>query len=166
MATTFKGSVRLTVAGTLSSGIDIGSITHNINLAQTHRYTNGDAAGKANMMYIDHKIIPADDDVVLDLSGGLDDAFGDSILFTKIKGIIVHAADTNVSPIGIGGNNFANWVNDTSDIINVRPGGTFMLMCNDADAYQVVADSGDMLEMINFDGDNQAEYDIVLIGVV
>lgn len=169
MATTFNGSVKLSVSGILAGDIDIGSLNQNIAYAKTHTITNGTSTDNANMIWLDTRTITASGTDDLDLAGVLTNAFGATITFTRIKGIIISAASGNTNNVVVGGDATAaliNWVGAANDVINVRPGGTFMLMAPDATSYAVTATTGDILQIANSSSGTSVTYDIILIGTV
>lgn len=169
MATTFTGSVKLSVAGLLSKDIDIGTLSHNANYSQTFTIANGTSANQANMLFVDTRTISASSSENLDLAGSLTNAFGDTITFTRIKGMIIYANSANTNNVVVGGagsNTFINWVADATDEIVVRPGGMVALMAPDATSYAVTASTGDILKVANSSSGSSVTYDIILIGTV
>lgn len=79
------------------------------------------------------------------------------------------AAAANTNNVVVGGaasNGFINWVGDATDVINVRPGGVFMLVAPDSTAYAVTASTGDILKVANSSSGTSVTYTIVIIGVV
>lgn len=169
MATTFSGAVKMSVSGTLSKDMDIGNLSHNINYAQSYQFTNGTSANQANMMFTDTRTITASSTENLDLAGGLTDPFGTSIVFTRVKGIIICAASGNTNNVIVGGDatsTFLTWVGAESDSVIVRPGGMICLVAPDATSYAVTATTGDLLMISNSGGSTGVTYDIVLFGAV
>lgn len=53
---------------------------------------------------------------------------------------------------------------NSSDIINIRPGGALILLAPDATGYAVTAGTGDLLRIANSAGSTSVTYDIILIG--
>ncbi len=169
MATTFSGALKLSVAGTLNKDIDIGSLTHNINYAESYIFTNGTSANQANMMFVDTRTVALSSSESLDLAGGLTDAFGATITFTRIKGILIKASSSNTNNVVLGGdvtNTFLTWVGAETDSVVIRPGGMFCLMAPDATAYAVTASTGDLLQVTNSSSGTGVTYDIIIFGTV
>lgn len=107
-----------------------------------------------------------------DLSGALEDAFGDTAIFSKIKAIfLINQSDDLSTPtdavLALGGNAAAlvDWVADKTDKVQVRAGGFFAIGCTDATAYAVTADTADILTVTNNDGVDAAQYTLVIVGV-
>lgn len=170
MAETLNNSaVKITVSTGLSSDIDLGSRGYSLNYNGSHTYSNGTGANQANMVWSDTRTLAASGTENLDLAGGLTNAFGTTITFTKIKEIIIVAASGNTNNVLVGGHAtlaFATWVSSPTDIIVIRPGGYFALGATDATAYAVTAATGDLLTIANSGGTTGVTYDIILVGVV
>jgi len=101
----------------------------------------------------------------LDLAGVLVNGLGQTATFARIKLICVFAALANSGNVQVGGHAtlaFINWVASATDIINVRPGGLFLLAAPDATGYAVTAGTGDLLTVKASSG--TVSYDIVLVG--
>lgn len=168
MAVTFTGAFKVAVIGTLTNSVDIGATNYNLNYNKSYSIANGTVADSANMIWTDTRTISASGTDDIDLAGSLLDQFGNTITFTKIKGILISAASTNTNLILVGGgsNPFLTWVGASGDLIKVRPGGTFALYSNDATGYAVTASTGDILEIANSSSGTSVTYDIALIGCV
>ena len=166
---TFSGGIKLSVVGTYTGSVDIGSVTQNLGYDATYTLTNGTGADQANMVFSDTRTLTASSSENLDLAGGLTDVFGTTITFTKIKGIIVKAAAANTNNVLVGGAasaQFVNWVSDATDVLVIRPGGMVALVAPDATAYAVTATTADLLKIANSAGSTSVSYDIILIGTV
>lgn len=133
---------------------------------------NGTAAGQADLLYADERTITtgANDDI--DLTGGLSDAFGNSLTFVELVAILVinapitGSANTTDLSIGAGGaSSFVGFFGAVADVIGpLKPGGVFMLAATDAAGIGTVVDStGDVLRIANSSGAS-ATYQIVLLG--
>lgn len=169
MAETFSGSIKLSVTGTFSSDNDLSTVTQAINYSKSSVFTNGVGASQANMYWSDQRTIAASGTDDLDLYGGLTNAFGTTMNFTSIKGIIVYASSDNTNDVLIGGDSgapFAEWVSNTSDIIVVKPGGMFALVNPAANGYAVTNTTADVLQIANSSSGTSVTYDIIIIGEV
>ena len=166
---TFEGKLKLNLDAVFGSSIDIGNLKHNIDYEKSFTINSGTGAAQANQVFVDQRTLSASANEELDLAGGLTDAFGTSITFTSIKGIIVYAASGNTNDVLVGGaaaNGFIEWVSDTSDEIVVKPGGMFMLYNPAADGYTVTASTGDLLRFENSSSGSSVTYDLILIGEI
>ena len=168
MAETFNGSVTVAVNATLTGDLDIGTGTHTVNSNYKTIFTNGTAADQANMMWTDTRTISGSSSDDLDLAASLTSAFGTTITFTSIKGIIISAAAANGGSISVGGDGAAalDTLFDAIDNeILIAPGGTFAIVNPNANGYVVTATTADILEITNLDG-SSVTYDIIIIGEV
>lgn len=164
---TFTGTLKLTLDAVFGESIDVGTLKHNIEYSKQYSIGSGTGANQANQVFVDNRTISGSSTDSLDLAGSLSDAFGNTITFTAIKGIII-AAGANGDNLIVGGastNAFVNWVSNSSDEIVIKPSGLFVHYDPSAAGYAVTASTGDILEIENADA-SSATYDIVLIGEV
>jgi hypothetical protein len=130
----------------------------------TQLLANGTGANQASQHWHDQRTTAGNDD--LDISGSLTNVFGTSIVFTKIKAIIIKAASANVGDVLVGAaasNQFLTFLGSATDKIKVKPGGLLILVAPDANGYAVTAATGDILRVASSSG--SVTYDIILIGV-
>lgn len=163
-----SASVKLIVAGTLSNTIDIGSAGYSFNKTFSQTFANGTGASQANQIWTDSREISGSGNDDLDMATSLTNAFGTTLTFTSIKGIIISAASANGGNIEVGAegtNPFASFFGDATDQLVIAPGGFFGLVNPAADGYAVTAGTGDILRIANTDG-SAVNYDIMIIGEV
>ncbi len=154
------------VAG-LTNPLDLATGVAELNYPKLFQWATGTGANQADRLFHDQRTLGASATESLDLAGGLTDPFGATITFARIKLLAVYAASGNTNLVQVGGaaaNAFVNWVANSSDILNVRPGGLLLLAAPDSTAYAVTAGTGDLLKMTNSAGSTSVTYDIVLIG--
>lgn len=166
---TFTGTIKLVADCLLNSGLDIGTGKHQVNSTYSNVFTNGTGANQANEMFTDQRTIAASGSEDLDLAGSLTDAFGTSIVFTSIKAVIISAASANTNDVVVGGaasNTFDGWFNDSSDKLNIKPGGMFCITNPEANGYAVTAGTGDLLTIANSSSGTSVTYDIIIIGEI
>lgn len=169
MAQTFSGNLKLALTGSFNGDNDLSTVSQAINYSKSYSITNGTSADQANMIFMDQRTLASSTAEDLDLAGGLTNAFGTTITFTAIKGIIVSAAAENTNNVLIGGDlsaAFINWVGNSSDVIVVKPGGMFALVDPGAGGYAVTATTGDLLQVANSSSGSSVTYDIIIIGEV
>lgn len=150
------------LTATLSAQFNVSAYTKVINALQTGAaafkinpsisFTNGEAVNQAEVGIALVESITAAGNNDIDLAGVEADAFGDTITFTTIKGLIFEAPSANDSFINVGGeptNPFLGPFANGSDIIKVEPGG-FIVLCNPTAAgWAVTAGTGDILRLNN-----------------
>ncbi len=165
---TLSSGLTLKVAATGTQVAGLGTSDDPIALDYSQLLASGTGANQASNIFHDRRTLTASSTENLDLAGALTNKFGTTLTFTKIKAIVIHAASGNTNNVLVGGaasNQFINWVSDPTDVIVVRPGGTFILVAPDATAYAVTAATGDLLKIANSAGSTSVTYDVVIIGV-
>lgn len=158
----------LNIAASITNLNDVGTARHSMPFNPSYSFANGTGANQANAGFADIRTLTASATENLDLSGALLDAFGNTLLFTKIKAMVVLAASTNTNDVLVGGaasNGFITPFADATDVIKVKPGGLAVLVAPDANGYAVTAGTGDILKVANSAGSTSVTYTIILIGV-
>ena len=170
MATTLSSTVvAASIIGGMVSNIDLQANASTISKKFTATLTNGTGASKACILWSDTRTLAASATEDLDLASGLTDAFGATIVFTKVKAILVTAAAANTNLVVVScpaANGFVTPFNAASDAIKIYPGGAFMLVNPTTTGYAVTASTGDLLTITNSAGSTGVTYDIVIIGEV
>ena len=167
MTYTFSGNAKITLQANLVGAPDLGSAGYNVNYGQVYAFAQGNGANQAKLIWSDTRTLTASSSESLELTSSLVDAYGNTVNFTAIKGIIINAHASNTNLVQVGGaasDAFINWVASYTDIVNVRPGGTFALFANDATGYAVTASTGDLLKIANSSSGSSVTYDIILLG--
>jgi hypothetical protein len=165
MALSLTAELKLTATHT--AVLDLGTASFNPSFLAQVNLTSGTGANQADQLFTDQRTVTASANDDLDLAGVLTNAFGATVTFVRLKGILVKAASANTNNINIGGlgaNGFLTWVGATGDFVVLRPGGFFGLMCADATGYAVTAGTADLLRITNAAGGTSVVYDIALIG--
>ena len=126
MAHTLATKIRITVTATASDDTysELAPVNHTAVLAFSSDLTDGSGANKAQVVWNDERDLAASANDDLDLAGSLKNFNGNTITFTKVKMIFISnttssAASAILSVGGAGANDFINWVDNASDIINV-----------------------------------------------
>lgn len=168
MATSFSGNLKLALAGTLVNDSDLSTDTSAVNYTKSYNIATGTSADQANNIFTDTRTLTASSTEDLDLAGVLTNAFGATLTFTKIKGIIIEASSANTNNVLVGGdaNGLAGWVGNVNDLIVVRPGGIFAIYAPDSTGYAVTASTGDILQIANSSSGTSVTYNIIVIGCV
>ena len=168
MATALIATVKAAVSAQYANALEFGGVEQTLKYGASHAFTDGSGANQAQKLFTDQRTLAASDNETLDLSGVLTDVFGATLTLTKIKAILVKAADGNTNNVIVGGAASNAWIGpfgDASDTVAVKPGGTMMLVAPDANGYAVTAGTGDLLKVANSAGGSAVTYDIVLVGV-
>lgn len=170
MATTFTGTIKVSLTGTLEKTFNEGGpAKYPLSYSKSYEFTNGAGAGQANMCYANENTsLSASGTDSIDLAGSLSDAFGDTITFTSIKAILIVAASTNGDNLVLGGNAnaFESFFNNAGDELLIAPGGCELLVNDNANGFAVTASTGDILDITNADSGAAASYEIYIVGEV
>lgn len=169
MAESCSGTVTVKINSTMLGDPATSLSTPKSNVVKNYAiaFTNGTGANKAEQIHQVQGTIAASGTDAIDLSGSLTNAFGTTVVFTKIKGIVVSAASGNTNDVQVisdATNGFINWCQATADGINVEPGGVFALISPSSGGYAVTAATGDILNIVNSAGGTSVTYDLWLIG--
>ncbi|MFB8242000.1 hypothetical protein ACFC58_36245 [Kitasatospora purpeofusca] len=159
--------LKVAAAATQTNPLDLVTGRAPLDFAAAIALGSGTGANQADMIWSDTRTLAASATEDLDLAGVLVGAFGNTLTFARIKGLIVRAAGANANTVVVGGaasNGFVGWVADSTDKVNVRPGGVLGLFAPDATGYPVTAGTGDLLRIGNGGAGTAVTYDIVVIG--
>ena len=158
-------TIRLTLASMLDAAIDIGTVRHDIALSPNYTFSDGTGANQIKQVFSDTRTLAASANEDLDLAGGLTNALGSAITFTRIRGLLIRAAAGNTNNVVVGGaasNQFATPFGAGTHTLSIRPGGLLLLVANDATGYPVTAGTGDLLRIANSSSGSSVTYYIVL----
>ena len=160
------GSVKQSISTSLSKSLDLSTLEDPLSQSVDHAFTGGTGALQANEQWHDKRTVAASATDQLDLSGSLTNAFGESVEFTSIKAIQIKNVSGNGASITVGPPAVNGWVTlmAASDVITLEDGAAMTISTPTAGGYAVAAGTGDLLDIVNLDGANAAEYEIVLIG--
>ena len=132
--------------------------------------TDGTTANKADMLWMDQRVITtgANDDI--DLAGVLTDVFGTTITMAEVVLLFLinaprsGSANTTDLTIGIGSNPFLGFLGGTTPTIGpIKPGGMIMIGAGDAAGIgTVTAGTADILRVANSAGAS-ATYQIAIL---
>lgn len=142
-----------------------------LNFSSKTKYTNGDAASKANQHWHDKRSLSSGGNEELDLAGGLTDLFGDTVTFTKVKSLYIRNRSTTDTLL-VGGAASNGWAGtgtpfaNATDIILLAPGAEICINVSSAAGYTVTAGTGDKLKLAHGSTTTAAlDYDIAILGV-
>lgn len=174
MATTISTATgEISLTGTLQKTHETNttvSAPFNISLPQT--FENGTGAQNANMYFEKRSTLAGAGTVDIDLGAAVD-AFGDTQVFTSIRGLVVYNLSTDLATtLAVGAaatNPVSSLFDSTTDEAIVRPGGMVMWLTggsDDTDGYAVTENSADQLRITNKHASNTAAYRVVVLGTV
>ena len=131
-------------------------------IALTH--TTGTNANQMTSLAKSSGILTNSASVTLSLLGGVENAFGDPITFTRVNFLCITAPAANLSALHIGGAAsapFTSWCG-TGGLAVLRPGGTILYHAPDITGYAVGTNGN--LKILNT-GTNSATYSIYIGGI-
>lgn len=162
--------ITLTLAGDYTSVLDLATATLPLREAFYDELTSGTSADMADLLYCDRRTLSATTSETLDLSGGLTDSYGNTLLFRRIKLIYIkNRSSTAGYRLLVGGNSSTPWTGWTSvagSKAYVGPGG---FLCLYDPSLAAMATTGattstdDLLKVENPNG-GSVDYDIVIMG--
>ena len=168
MTTALAATIAISLAASYSNSLDIGSVNYQPNFNSNFVFNDGIGANQAKILFTDTRTLAASANESLDLAGVLLDAFGNTIIFDRIKAIIVTADPTNTNNVLFGGAATAQaapWFGTVTDTLVVRPGGCIALIAPDAVGYDVTATTADLIKIANSGAGTGVNYTIVIVGV-
>ena len=168
MPTTLVATAKAAISAQYANVLEFGGVEQTLKYSTAAAFTDGTGANQAQKLFTDQRTLAASANESLDLSGVLQDVFGATLTFTKIKAILVKAAEGNTNNVVVGGAASNGWVGpfgDTTDTVAVKPGGTVMFVAPDANGYAVTAGTADQLKVANSGAGTGVTYDIVIVGV-
>jgi hypothetical protein len=164
MALTTVATVQ--VDATLTAALDLATGT--VPLAYRKRLTlaTGTGADQADLIFHDQRTIAASSSEDLDLAGVLASAFGATLTFVELKGLVIAAATGNTNNVRVTrpASNGVPLFLAASDGIDVPPGGVFAWLNPGDGDVTVTAGTGDLITVANSSSGSTVTYDVVIIG--
>lgn len=162
-----SATVKASVAATQTRDLDLASGSSTLSRAVAASFTNGTGLNQANLIWHDQRTLVNTED--LDLSGALTDIYGQSVVFARIKALLLESLSSNGSNITLsrGSSNGVPLFTAASDGIIIRPGGALLWVAPDATGIAVTASTGDILTVTNGSASSpqvSVTYNIVIIG--
>jgi hypothetical protein len=164
---TLNAKVTVSIIADLINALDLTSPKDPLRLSHQEDLANGTGANQANMLWHDQRTLSTGASENIDLAGALTNAFGTTITFTKIKALLIENLNSSRT-LTIGGASSNAWIGAlvaTNDLIVIQPGGVFLITAPGASGMAVVADTGDILKVLNAAG-GDTTYNIAIIGTV
>lgn len=163
---TLSTKLSLNLKSTLSSALDLVTARAPLDYAAAISLASGVGANQADRLFTDTRTLAASGTENLDLAGVLQDPFGATLTFARIKMILVKAAAGNTNNVNVirEGTNGVPLFLAAADGIPVRPGGFFAWGASDATGVVVTAATGDLLTVTNSGAGTSVTYDIIIVG--
>jgi len=181
--TSLSATIVAKISGSAQKAFDLGTSKAGFACELTKSLSFGTEAGQINQVWGDRRVLAKATAENIDLAGVLTNALGATATFAKIKGIIVrnrsdeadlHADHTAVTDaqLVVGGTpeapneakGFQGPSHEAGDAEDVEAGNVF-LITNFGAGWAITADDADLFPIENTDADDQALYEIILLGV-
>lgn len=162
----FTGAISATVEGKFTKAAPDGTSVETFVKKTFERFFKpGSDTNEAQKVFTNTYTLAASANVDLDFAAGMNDPFGVAQTFSRVKLIMITAADTNVNNVNVGGTvtNQMTLLADASDIAPVLPGGALIWDLGDA-GRAITAATGDLLRISNSGSGTGVTFDIVVIG--
>lgn len=165
-------SLRLGITAALTGASDFGSPTSFPAIQINYDTTDGTGGNQADIIWTDERTVASASNDDLDLNGVLTNAFGQTVNFLELTGILIvnaprsGAANTTNLTLGVGTNPVTGYLGGTTPTVGPMRPGHVLLEWNSENAggiCAVVAATGDILRIANSSG-APATYQIWLIG--
>lgn len=142
------------INGAYTAGANPGgnAVADQVNLIKTLPFVTGAGANQADLYYPLAINIAASSSTTLDLSGAIVGALGETVVFVRVKAILLAADATNTNSIILGAAGSAPFLGPlggTTPTITVPPGGIALLGRQDATGWTVTNSSNDQLKLAN-----------------
>lgn len=162
LSTTFKASIE----SQQSRAIDLSAANAVLSRALQFDFGDGAGANQANLLWHDTRTLAPSANEDLDLSGALVDIYGQSVVFARIKAVLVKSKDTNLNNVNVArpASNGIVLFLAASDGLVLKPGGLFLWVAPDAAGIAITAGTGDLLNIANAAGTNSIDYDVYVLG--
>jgi len=173
--TNLSARVTIALSATAQKAIDLATPEAQMSAKRVLDLAFGAGAGQADLVWWDRRTVAKDTTDDLDLAGALVDAFGETLTFANVKAIVLinrsdeaigdhEATDAEVQVGGAASAEFQGPFAAADDAIRVPAGGAFAIISADADGWAVTATTHDILGITNLDADDEAVYDVVIVG--
>ena len=168
MAEAISLQVVFKLIGVMTNALDLSTPSDAFNWDLSKVFANGTGANQANMWWHDERTLAASAAESLDMAGSLISAFGTTITFTSIKGLVVFAlaANTNDVQVTRPASNGVPWLMAAGDGIAMKPGQFFSWFDPSANGPAVTAGTGDLITFTNSAGGTSVTYDVFILGEV
>lgn len=170
MATSLTATISAAVNWNLISDMDLSDPSDKATLSYTDAIANGTSADQATKVWHDRGTIATASTADIDLAGSLEDAFGNTLVFTKVKGILLinrgiasgsTFTETSGENITVTGSNILMFA---SNGMIIEPGG-MLLFTSPKVGAAVTATSADTITLGRA-GSSTVTYDVVIWGLI
>jgi hypothetical protein len=169
MAKTLNGRITLQATFNYVNALDLANVTDALAQVFAFTFASGVGADQANALWHDRRTVAPGVTDLLDLAGGIVDAFGTTLTLTRVKALLVKAAAANESDLQVAqtGSGGAPLFLVPGGGVNLPPGAAVALVVPDANGISVTAGVADLITVSNPGSPGSpAVYDIIVAGTV
>jgi hypothetical protein len=152
--------VNMSLAALISKSLGDGTV-----VSSNYKRAFAEIPTDANLLFVNGYTIATSSSQSLDLAGGVMDAFGTTMTFAKVYGIlVVNLATVAGRKITVGGDtNHVPIFGAGADFMNVGPKGALQLM-DVLDGITVTGGTGDVLKISNAAGGQDISVAVAVLG--
>lgn len=152
--------ITMSLAALISKTLGDGTI-----VSSNYKRAFAEIPTDANLLFVNGYTIATSANQSLDLAGGVTDAFGATLTFAKVYGIlVVNLATVTGRKITVGGDtNSLPFCGAAADFVTVGPKGAFQLV-DALDGITVTAGTGDILKISNSAGGQDISVAVAVLG--
>lgn len=166
-----RASVSIDLRWLFENVLDQGNAKYDRQSLFVDSLVDGDAVDSAQVVFYDEVALGASGTQNYDLYGGLTDAFGNTINFTKLKGLFIHNTSSTAGDILKLDNSDTDGLDlitsttaDDNANILIGPGGVFFWWNPSLAGHAVTDATSDSFDIIEQGGSNTVTYRIAIIG--
>lgn len=163
---TLAATTTLTLTGSYTNTLDLTSPREAIGFTVPdggQKYTNGTGANQANAFFADKRTVTGASETI-DLTADLSDAFGTTLVFTKIKELIIYNTNTATGKVlDITGNALTDIISSASPKITIGPSGVARFV-SPVDGFTITNTTQDQLTIDP--STDTITYWLIIIGTV
>lgn len=150
---------------TLSKALDLDTPIDPLALTLNLTLANGTGSGQVSQMFHDTRTLSASATEDLDLAGGLTNAFGVTLTFTKVKFLYIVAAPANTNSVIVSRKATTGIpiFDADGDSITLAP-GDFFVYGSPLVGKTITATTDDTLTFTNSAGSTSVDYSLVIVG--
>jgi len=159
---TLNATIRFLIDGTFVKALDLTTPQERIAIAESQAFANGTGANQGNEFFTDNETLD-NTQKTYDLLSGEVNAFGEALVFDKVRALFIHNKETDVNTsLAITGDAIANntWI--SADASHFVGAGGWYIALNPVDGYQITATIQHKLTIITTNV--EVEYDLIIVG--
>jgi hypothetical protein len=163
-AASFSGKLLVMPSWTHTDATGPATVSETFSRLLEWDHTSGTTSNQMDQLFRERVTLTNSAERVIDIAGGVTNAFGSVITFAEVRFFAVISPSSNLNAITVGAadtNAFSTWCGDTNHTATIRPGGIMLLVAPDATAYAVSTNGN--IKVLNA-GTNSVTYDLYVGG--